>query len=144
MIYIVATIGSPSKQIMERSLYSSSTVRSTRHCWLPYTINTKRSVHSCNVTEFQQDVYLQYASSVICIHSTHKTNMHDLQLVTPINGDRWAWRRYTVSYDLKKISQNIIAQTFKLLYITRLRGIFLIVKSSYATFSTGSETTIGN
>lgn len=33
-------------------------------------------------TEFQQDMYQQYASSVICIDSTHKTNVYDFKLVT--------------------------------------------------------------
>ena len=33
-------------------------------------------------TNFQQDIYQQYASSVICIDSTHKTNVYDFKLVT--------------------------------------------------------------
>ena len=33
-------------------------------------------------TEFQQDVYLQYASSVVFIDSTHKTDVYDFKLLT--------------------------------------------------------------
>ena len=33
-------------------------------------------------TNFQQDIYQQYASSVICIDSTHKTNVYNFKLVT--------------------------------------------------------------
>ena len=33
-------------------------------------------------TKFQQDIYQRYASSVICIDSTHKTNVYDFKLVT--------------------------------------------------------------
>lgn len=33
-------------------------------------------------TEFQQDMYQHYAPSVICIDSTHKTNVYDFKLVT--------------------------------------------------------------
>ena len=32
--------------------------------------------------QFQRDVYRQYAHSVICIDSTHKTNTYDFKLVT--------------------------------------------------------------
>ena len=33
-------------------------------------------------TEFQRDLYRQYASTVTCIDSTHKTNAYDFKLVT--------------------------------------------------------------
>ena len=33
-------------------------------------------------TKFQQDMYQQYASTVICIDSTHKTNVYDFKLIT--------------------------------------------------------------
>ena len=33
-------------------------------------------------TEFQRDIYRQYASTVICIDSTHKANAYDFKLVT--------------------------------------------------------------
>ena len=33
-------------------------------------------------TKFQLDIYQQYASTVVCIDSTHKTNVYDFKLVT--------------------------------------------------------------
>lgn len=33
-------------------------------------------------TELQRDMYRQYASTVVCIDSTHKTNVYDFKLVT--------------------------------------------------------------
>ena len=33
-------------------------------------------------SEFQKDMYQQFASSVICIDSTHKTNVYDFKLIT--------------------------------------------------------------
>lgn len=33
-------------------------------------------------TEFQRDMYRVYASTVVCIDSTHKTNVYDFKLVT--------------------------------------------------------------
>ena len=32
-------------------------------------------------TDFQHDIYQQYAHTVICINSTHKTNAYDFKLV---------------------------------------------------------------
>ena len=40
-------------------------------------------------TEFQQNMYQQYASSVICIDSTHKTNVYDFKLVTLMVVDQY-------------------------------------------------------
>ena len=33
-------------------------------------------------TQFQRDIYCQYAPTVICLDSTHKTNIYDFKLVT--------------------------------------------------------------
>ncbi len=33
-------------------------------------------------TKFQQKMYEQYASTVVCIDSTHKTNVYDFKLIT--------------------------------------------------------------
>ena len=33
-------------------------------------------------TKFQQDMYQQYEPRVICINSTHKTNVYDFKLIT--------------------------------------------------------------
>ena len=41
-------------------------------------------------TEFQRDLYQQYASSVICIDSTHKTNVYDFKLVTVMVIDEYS------------------------------------------------------
>ncbi len=40
-------------------------------------------------TEFQWEMYQQYASSVICIDSTHKTNVYDFKLVTLLVVDEY-------------------------------------------------------
>ena len=40
-------------------------------------------------TEFQRDLYRQYASTVICIDSTHKTNAYDFKLVTLLVVDEY-------------------------------------------------------
>ena len=40
-------------------------------------------------TEFQRDLYHWYASTVICIDSTHKTNAYDFKLVTLLVVDEY-------------------------------------------------------
>lgn len=40
-------------------------------------------------TEFQRDLYRQYASTVICVDSTHKTNAYDFKLVTLLVVDEY-------------------------------------------------------
>ena len=40
-------------------------------------------------TEFQRDMYRQYANTVICIDSTHKTNAYDFKLVTLLVVDEY-------------------------------------------------------
>ena len=48
-------------------------------------------------TEFQRDLYRQYASTVICVDSTHKTNAHDFKLVTLLVVDEYGEGIYNLS-----------------------------------------------
>ena len=40
-------------------------------------------------TEFQRDLYQQYAQTVLCIDSTHKTNSHDFKLISVFVPDEY-------------------------------------------------------
>ena len=40
-------------------------------------------------TEFQLDLYRKYASSVLCIDSTHGTNVYNFKLITCIVADKF-------------------------------------------------------
>ena len=40
-------------------------------------------------TEFQRELYCQYASTVVCIDSTHKTNVYDFKVVTLLVVDEY-------------------------------------------------------
>ena len=48
-------------------------------CQLP-----KESFMVAIQTEFQRELYEQFASTIVCIDSTHKTNSHGLKLITAL------------------------------------------------------------
>ena len=40
-------------------------------------------------TEFQRVLYQQYAQTILCIDSTHKTNSHDFKLISVLVSDEY-------------------------------------------------------
>ena len=53
-------------------------------------------------TEFQLDPYQRYASSVLCIDSTHGTNAYNFKLITCIVADQFGQGTCTVVYMLSQ------------------------------------------
>ena len=40
-------------------------------------------------TEFQKELYEMFASTIVCVDSTHKTNCHDFKLITILVPDEY-------------------------------------------------------